>query len=703
MALTIEQQRALAMADAAARAAAEDPKAGFTAALAERENQDAINRRRAGRTTEEADAHAMSLTGRIVSENAALAPMAPAALAADAVINAGYGVKKLLAKTGAVDEPDPKTWYKGDSYFPILSRASKLAQKVPDTLGLDRPETPGERTVSTVGGGALGAAAGVGVGKFLGALGAPSKALTANPVAQTMSGATGGAAADVMERAGGGEVGTGVAGLAGGILPMLLSRTGRMTVHSPQGQKSAAAELVRERTSDRLAALHNLDTAGDRTKIAGYRLLSTDAAKDPGLASIAPQLRTLANEHAGGAETALRAENSSVLSRALESQGGPGGLEGSAERTRSVQRSVDANAIQQMKTNSPGNRIDLSDMEDRLNRGSNIRYGGREDKGRAFAETRDRLQKGAFPIYDNNTTPPSIVGWEMPPENLLDMRSDVSANFRPGSVTSPNTSSVKNAKREVKPFLNEIDDELEGAYGPEYPEYLDKARRGRELADSQEYVEDFAQNVHKGGVFNPDGSRVIDEPGWLGRVNTKGDRALPSGNRSMNLDKLRRFRPTSAQMLEDAAHDINEGSYAATTRTYGPNTNAKGEFGKRIDEVVDAGQSPIGKAVSGTLGAVGLSAGASARMGVPLMYPVQKGAEKLGNRMIGNRLERSRDAVKSILGGAEADPATMADLLRTERAYNPGFAATLALQSRKGATIGAAQGFLAGERAKRYR
>lgn len=118
------------------------------------------------------------------------------ALAADAGRNVAFGAKKLAAKAGLVEAPDPANYYgAGGGYLPTATTLSEGQDKALDAAGFAKPQTAGERLVMA---GAEGAAGGVGgflSGRAAQAVGAPGGFMAATPApVQAASGAIAGVA-----------------------------------------------------------------------------------------------------------------------------------------------------------------------------------------------------------------------------------------------------------------------------------------------------------------------------------------------------------------------------------------------------------------------------------------------------------------------------------------------------------------------------
>lgn len=677
----------------------------FARAMTAADAENEVQKIRRGRGIPEAAAHAASVTGRNATQGAVGGTYGVAGAMSDIGRNVVYGAKKALASTGVVDQPDPKNYgYREDdegisSYFPGVRRAAETGAALADKAGFDQPETRFERIISAVQEGAVSAGTTAGVAGAVGVLpgvaGRVGRVMAARPGMQVASGAAAGAGGQGAQEAGANGYGVTAASLLASVLPSVAARTGRVTVFTPEGQRAAAGEALRERVSGSLPSiLHNLDTVGERTRTPGFRHLGTDAAQDLGLAAVAPKLRNWGNEEAGGAVARVKQGNDEVLSTWLDRLGAE---RNTAQTTRAVQAATDSHAIDNMvlPLTIPS---DVTPLMDQLERGTNIRRtGARSDVGKAHREMLERLTEGAHPRIDAKG---NLIGYDMPGPNLLSARQDFSQARQPGSLTNPNPSSLKNARRETRPHLDRIDEMLDEASDGQYMPYLRQSRAGRTAADNQEFMEDFANSVNPQGAIDPvTGARVINPGAWTARVNNKADMPLPSGKKSMSIEKL---DPMRRSFLEGASADLNDAQFANRIPSYGPNTASKLAFEQRTKDIVEQRRSPYARTADTVLSLVGLGSNSAARLVHPLAGTAGRVAERMGGGRVARRTAEAELGVQRVLGMAEADPAEMARLLRTPKAYNPGYGGTLAVKGRNVAqTLG--QSFLAGERTKRYR
>jgi hypothetical protein len=321
--------------------------------------------------------HTGGVAARAAAQGVVGGFLAPSALTMDAARNLAYGGKLALAKTGLVDAPDPTNYYgsKNDTYFPTLAMTNEAAAAIPNAMGLPQPETRAERIGSAVVEGVSGGLSGVGLGRGLVKFG-PRVAreagewIATNPVRQAIAGGTGGAAAQTAVEAGANEKGAVGAGVIGGLLPMVthMRGTGRVTSTTEPGQRAIAGSVLREISRDPDAAIQNLEGAGN-TAVPGFQHLSSNAARDPGIAAISPKLRDWAKLHNSGGVMDIEHNNSTILSNALDSLGATGGT---AEATRRLTRGAGDTRLAAMDLENLPN-MDITPVLRDLERASDLR------------------------------------------------------------------------------------------------------------------------------------------------------------------------------------------------------------------------------------------------------------------------------------------------------------------------------------------
>lgn len=170
-----------------------------------------------------------------------------------------------------------------------------------DRMGLPKPENAQERIASDVQGAMAGGAGVVKGGELMANASTPllrkiGEAVASRPGMQTVSAATGGAAAGGTREAGGGPVAQMAAGMAGGMAPAL-----------PAAAAASARALVRGGEAGRLRVANNIDTfeeagagtptVGQATESRGNRAIESTLAKVPGGAG---QMATKAEGEAAG-------------------------------------------------------------------------------------------------------------------------------------------------------------------------------------------------------------------------------------------------------------------------------------------------------------------------------------------------------------------------------------------------------------------
>jgi hypothetical protein len=135
----------------------------------------------------------------------------------------GIGVRNVMTGTGALlDLPAAavnalvNNTPGGGSPDLSATPFRDLANAGADAIGLEKPETSGERLVSAIAEGGTQGLLTAGLAAPFAGTSTVAKTLAANPILDTVSGATSGLSSEVAQQAGAGPVGQLVAGLAGG-------------------------------------------------------------------------------------------------------------------------------------------------------------------------------------------------------------------------------------------------------------------------------------------------------------------------------------------------------------------------------------------------------------------------------------------------------------------------------------------------------
>lgn len=571
-----------------------------------------------------------------------------------------------------------------------IRKMSAASERVADVLGLPKPVTKGEKIATAIGREGVSAITGVGIARpFIGAPGMAgniAEALAANPVSQTVGGAVAGGASETAAQFTDSKTLPVVAGLVGGaVVPSSLD--GRVTTGSHAGREAAAGRLLQTWAEDVGDARTNLLTAEPRTE--GFRFHGSDAALDPGIASRSHRLREYANENAGGASKRLVDDNTSILSEAMTRHG----AEGSGERTRRAQRGYDTQNIRDMGLDAMP-EIDVTSLVRNIEGGANARnVRGNIGVAEAHQEMLGDIQQVAR--YN-----PTLRSWFIPAENLHSLRTRWSQNrYADGQK---NTSALRHALGETGQYMNDIDSIMNNETGGTWGEMLQASRTGRNAADSQQFVENLRRKVTSGGRegYDPETGADYVNPGAWKRAARYSDVPLGDGTPGSKKISLEDVDPMTRSFVEGGAEDLNRGTWATKSRNgQGSATFSKSTIDRNVEDVVGQGQGPLAKLANPLLHFGGLSANAAGKYLGPIFQPVGRGLSSGGESILERTRGRATEGVKEILGRAETDPAYMADLLRRQPAYNPGIAASLAMQAARSGRGALLQGFAAGERA----
>lgn len=191
------------------------------------------------------------------------------------LLNTGVnlGIKGVNALAGAA----------GSNFkVPELQLPSQVVQNALTTVGLPQPETPGERVLSDIQGGAAGAATGAGL------FGQAAKVAT-NPVvrnaltqlgsnvtAQTVSGATSAGASGTVRELGGGPLAQFVAGIAGGALPVTIAGFAQSTDRATRNAAALLKKALADNSPEEWNNARNLLTESQKQ---GVPLVGPEAFK----------------------------------------------------------------------------------------------------------------------------------------------------------------------------------------------------------------------------------------------------------------------------------------------------------------------------------------------------------------------------------------------------------------------------------------
>jgi hypothetical protein len=220
-------------------------------------------------------------------------------------------------------------------------------------------------------------------------------------------------------------------------------------------------------------------------------------------------------------------------------------------------------------------------------------------------------------------------------------------------------------------------------------------------------MQDFANgsSVEGGKATTADGKRQFLTGGILRRMSeSKVDKSLPSGSRTMSVDRLGQIDPMSRSFLEGAAEDLNNANFVNQQGlgSRGSSTSKQKEFKEQIQSNVERHRSLPSRAASSVMPVIAAGSQAITRGLGTAMGFAGRTAVNVGDAALKARVATDVQGVHSWLGRAEGNPAMMAELMRLDAINNPSLARLGANGAMRAGKYGA-QGFLAGERTSRYR
>jgi hypothetical protein len=659
------------------------------------------------RTTGEKIEHLGQVGQRAAVQGLAGGVLGLPAMVGDAFAGVGrdiaYGAKKGASKLGLAEAPDPKNYYGEGTAFPLSAKAAAAAEALPNVAGLDRPETRGERIGSAALEGAASGLSGAGVGALLarapGVAGTVGKFLAGETGTQAAAGALGGAGAQVAGEEGATAAGQTMAGVAASMLPLVArARSGRTLSTTPAGQERIAGEIARNRVGEPnvTPTLQRLES--QNVGITNMPMDAVAASRSPELAAVEPSLRTWSE----GAEHGIREAQSTALDRALNAQGAAPGL---AAQSRRTAQAADAAAIQDMNLSGAGD-INVTGLMGDVSRQSRVGRGtGRQaPTADAMAEIRDRLARDrtSVPVYRPNPNggPPVFSGYRSNPADLAAVRAELS-EARFSAEPHKSLPTARNAARETRPILGQIDELLNEQTGGAWNQRLQDTRAARNRADVQGYMETVA-DLGAGGRATAEGGRDFGNFGsFLGATKYPSKPMTVPGNaRGVSLNRVEQIDPQTAQNLRRMRDEVKAAQYGSEGRM--ANTNARAEFNTQIEQAAAQGRGTLAKVAD-----VGLPVISSAAGGFAHLFG--SAATGIGARMLGQGTKIARtqtdaaaEGIRRALGRGYADPGEMARLMRLDAPYRPTVGARATIAGSRAGLYGA-QGFLAGERTSRYR
>lgn len=626
------------------------------------------------------------LNARVVYGGAAKGVTGLATLAADAGINAAYGGKKLLSRYGLAEEPNPENYYKGRGYLPTTEAVGDKIDAGLYKVGLPRAEGA-EKGPAAVAEAVAEAVAGslVPAGIARGLTGGVARFLAAKPfVGATASGVAAGATETAKGLDPEGNLPGWVApaiGVTSGLATGLGISGGRAFMgYDPvkgkyirstneAGQTEIANEIVQGMASNPARAAENLrgQTARETAPgfvAPGYEELTTNAARDAGLAGNASKLRTLA----GDAIPERMAENNRAIDRRFNAEGAePGAADVARGQARAGNADLDEFGLTAASAARNSDPVDVTPFLSRLQSDTDLRSAGNTaSNAAASSEVADLIRRSANEIVeiDPATGARRVVGYEMAPERLQSIRNSVSESLRPTNANSgPNTlPSVANARRHVNENIQRRIDDLLAGNTPaiplrgagdteiDYRGYMARQSGLRTEADRRGFMEALADSVSDPSRNAVTGSRQYN-PSALARLSQTRNQQRPirGASRSMTVEGL---DPARRTFIDQLANLGEEASYANSRgmATRGSNTNALNATDESIRQAVIAGRAPYERVIA----AIPVINGLGFMVGGKSANANNQVARGLG-RVLDQRIPDAAVAIKGRLGQVETN------------------------------------------------
>lgn len=453
------------------------------------------------------------LTARGLMEGMATGAAFPATLPMDVGYGVVQGVRQALGDENAGSIIG----------FPATGAVMNAADAVGDAIGLPQPVTGGERLATAAISGAASAGTGAGVGTLMRRAGTRSgndlvartgRALSANPVTQTVAGGTAGTAAEAMDQRGAHPLAQMVAGVAagGGVAGVSgLIRGGRNAVLRPITE-GGREKLVGE-------ALARQATKPQELPIGvGERGLRTDPRARPAPTYVPDSQPTLgeAKRDIGLLRAQRGIQNTDAYGKRLADN--LGAQQRFLQDSRLPKQQYDAlrdartqfNAQELARILPPGGTTaDVTALRQTLGQLSLHPDARSEPIRKALAYARQQLDeitqtgqtggpRGTRGVLRSST----VDGRE-----LHVMRENLRSFFDTTEFVDSNRLGREAARRaskaaysRVKPIMDEIDAALDQATGGEFSKYLTEARRRAVEVDQHRAMREIERRVTSSGV-----------------------------------------------------------------------------------------------------------------------------------------------------------------------------------------------------------
>ncbi|WP_336742121.1 hypothetical protein [Aureimonas altamirensis] len=592
--------------------------------------------------------------------------------------------------------------------MPLTQEAARVARVLPDAIGLPQPQTRAERVASAGLEGLAAAGTGIGMGTLLMRLpGSVAKAagatLATAPRGQLVGGSAAGAGSQSVLEAGGDPR---AAMLTGGILGLttgaaadsLFRPSAAIDAGTSAGRQIVAGRVMRGLADDPDAAIANLGRAGD-TALPGWRHVTSNAARDLGIAAVAPKLRSYANIHDSGAIAGIERNNASILSRELDALGGAPGMAEGARRAASDNARQALYGID-LKGRPP---VDVTDLLNELDSLKELRgSGNRSSVSDAAQFMSDQIRTRAVPKLDVSGNP---VGFSIAPNDLAAIRADLSEARNQTFAGGPTqlAASLKTAQEQTRPAFQRIDTLLDDATDGQWSDlYLRPFRDARSDADAMSFMEGLGNATNRNGVRYDTGERQIS-PGAFLTETAPGRFDRKVGGR-ISRRRLEQTHPLHADFIDRARTDLQASNFDQSPglATRGSNTDQNREIGRLVESEVRAARSTPQKLADAALDAADAGAEVISRLGGPFGSLGARTALGMVKGFSERRALTQQQAVEATLGQMQVDPAYAARVMRETGKLPDPFtpsAAMLRLMLKGGilSSAGAFQGRRAGD------
>lgn len=469
--------------------------------------------------------------------------------------------------------------------------------------------------------------------------------------------------------------GVGASGVASGSRNIYDRANVGRALDTPEGVRRAGGTILRD-------IAENPDTAAGRLArstgyVPGVTPTGPSASRDYGIMAAAPQLEN----YAGGGEVARQASNAAARTKFIQNDMGlkPGAdapFNAAMAKANADQKTV-MQAAQPVDVSGFINYVKKLDTPDQSQRSAVTA---------AKNLVLDRLEPMLEPITQKKVTQQPVpqfnengvligsvmkdvsqdvpVSYQSRPGQLLALKRDIGDTLASNEGAGEKYSGVRNARREMKLIMDQLDDLIEQGAPGYKSKFRDPYSEAKTGTDRLAYLRDI---IDKSGAPGPDaaGNYQLSPPKYLNQLrDSKADARRPDAGR-MTLDGLSSKQKSALNRLYmDMAQEnlINQRGVRAS----GSNTSRNLDFNKRIDDLVKGAENPILKTLPATLPAVAAGASAFLPFGPTGNSMAAMGAVGAANRLA-QYLKNSQaatparraDAVRASLGEMYTNPDAM--------------------------------------------